>query len=100
MSQSVEDSPENDTMLVEDELDELQSSANDALDPRDTTALLTERDVSSSVLVAVRVRPLLAMEDGTDLCIRVMQSLPNDLKSLQVSGGGPRFTYDQVFDLT
>ena len=99
MSQSVEESPENGSMLVEDEDEEI--CAIDAYDPRDTTTMLsTERDVSSSVLVAVRVRPLLAMEDGTDLCIRVMQSAQNDLKSLQVSGGGPRFTYDQVFDLT
>jgi kinesin family member 27 len=100
MGTATEESLDNDEhdIITEPEND-LDEMTVDVGDPQATTAESVERDVSSSVLVAVRVRPLLAMEDGTDLCLRVMHSPHNDLRSLQVAGGGPRFTYDHVFDL-
>lgn len=61
-----------------------------------------ERDTNSSVRVAVRVRPLLHFEQGSDHCMQVMKSNMNDTYSnvIQVGGqeSGPRFTFDQVFD--
>lgn len=58
----------------------------------------SERDAASSVQVAVRIRPLLAMEGDADSCIKV---LPYDDVpcALQIGGSsGPRFTFDHVFD--
>ncbi|GKY99690.1 hypothetical protein MPSEU_000923000 [Mayamaea pseudoterrestris] len=99
-----QDAPENDSMNESYIADQLQNETiQDDDDALETAAapMTMERDASSSVLVAVRVRPLLAMEDGTDLCLRVVQhQQQQSISSLQVSGGGPRFTYDQVFDLT
>lgn len=50
-------------------------------------------DTSSCVQVAVRVRPLLAMEAGSDRCLEVFQ------QSIQLGGhSGPLLTFDRVFD--
>ncbi|GAX18997.1 kinesin family member 4/21/27 [Fistulifera solaris] len=50
-------------------------------------------DTSSCVQVAVRVRPLLALEAGSDRCLDVFQ------QSVQVGGqSGPLLTFDRVFD--
>jgi len=55
-------------------------------------------DDCTSVQVAVRVRPLLAMEADTDVCIRVTD---DSSTALQIGGSsGPRFTFDHVFDRT
>lgn len=50
-------------------------------------------DDSTSVQVAVRIRPLLAMEADTDECIRVI----DNNSALQFGSSGPRFTFDYVF---
>jgi hypothetical protein len=56
-----------------------------------------DRDASCSVQVAVRIRPLLAKEADTDICV-VSQ---NDNKAIQIGGSsGPRFTFDHVFSTT
>lgn len=50
-------------------------------------------DTGSCVQVAVRVRPLLAMEAGSDRCLEVFQ------QSMQLGGhSGPLLTFDRVFD--
>jgi kinesin family protein 4/21/27 len=50
-------------------------------------------DTSSCVQVAVRVRPLLALEAGSDRCLDVFQ------QSIQVGEqSGPLLTFDRVFD--
>ena len=76
----------------------------------------TKRDESSSVQVAVRIRPCLAKEAGSDICIRVLPPVHDPKqqqqkgstratttalavpRALQIGGSqGPCFTFDQVF---
>jgi hypothetical protein len=53
----------------------------------------------TSVQVAVRVRPLLAQEAGSDRCLQVLHQHTHHATTLQLGGSsGPRFTFDQVFD--
>jgi hypothetical protein len=63
-------------------------------------------DPSSCVQVAVRVRPLLALEGDDECCIKVLNNdnSPNGRKgstnSIQIGGSsGPQYTFDQVFDM-
>jgi kinesin family protein 4/21/27 len=82
----------------------LEEENADTPSPAAAVAAPENRDVSSSVMVAVRVRPLLAMEDGTDHCLRVLQNNT----ALQIGSSsssaaadhedGPQFTFDRVFD--
>jgi hypothetical protein len=56
--------------------------------------------VSSSVMVAVRIRPLLALEAGSDRCLTVLHQTAAVIPcSLRLGGPtGPRFTFDHVYD--
>lgn len=70
-----------------------------AADILGAAALLPPRDDSSSssscVQVAVRVRPLIALEGDDESCIQVFGASSS---SLQIGGStGPRFTFDQVW---
>lgn len=66
---------------------ELQTSTSAIVSP-----LNSPKDNSSSVQVAVRVRPFLASEGRSDSCL---EPFPN---SLRIGGpDGPRFSFDRVF---
>lgn len=76
------------------------SSSLSSLSPASSS--ISRRDASSSVQVAVRVRPMLALEGGSDICMEVLRSAAagagkNDGISIGGSSG-PRFTFDEVFD--
>jgi Kinesin motor domain len=56
------------------------------------------RDDSSCVQVAVRVRPVLALEgDDENICMEVQRIPGADYATTIQVGGGPRFSFDQVF---
>ena len=59
-------------------------------------------DQSSSVQVAVRVRPMLPQEAGNTQCVEVLDSSPTIRNNVVRLGGesGPKFTFDHVFPLT
>ena len=84
----------------------------DERDNTDTTAnncntALHLRDDASCVQVAVRVRPLLALEGDDENCMQILQQTApsaatgdTTTASIQVGGSaGPRFTFDQVFGI-
>jgi len=56
--------------------------------------------LSSSVQVAVRVRPMLASEAGSTQCIETLQSsLDREANVVRIGGpSGPTFSFDQAFD--
>ena len=64
-------------------------------------------DPSSCVQVAVRVRPLLALEGDDECCVQVLRngssqsiSTKSSMNSIQIGGSsGPQYTFDQVFDM-
>lgn len=63
-------------------------------------------DPSSCVQVAVRVRPLLALEGDDECCVQVLrhstshQGAKGPAISIQIGGAsGPQYTFDQVFDM-
>ena len=62
-------------------------------------------DPSSCVQVAVRVRPLLALEGDDECCVQVFSTSHNDsndptTNAIQIGGSsGPQYTFDQVFDM-
>lgn len=61
---------------------------------------------SSSVQVAVRVRPMLPQEAGNTECVEVLKSSSNGKSPpsnnvVRLGGdSGPRFTFDEVFPLS
>jgi Kinesin motor domain len=62
-------------------------------------------DPSCCVQVAVRVRPLLALEGDDENCLQVLPPHPSAVKrvptAIQVGGpAGPQFTFDQVFGMS
>lgn len=57
------------------------------------------RDDSSCVQVAVRVRPLLALESDDANCMEVQRPPGADHAIAIQVGGGPRFTFDHVFGM-
>jgi hypothetical protein len=90
-------------MTEEDPAEEKSSSAttaNGSVTSNATPNILT-RDEASCVQVAVRVRPVLALEGDDANCMEVQR--PPGAKyaiGIQVGGGGgPRFTFDQVFGM-
>lgn len=106
LQSKVKDSTTNEQADVEDSS---QDDHNNAMNhPSSSLPLGTDdnddnvavnRDVSSTVQVAVRIRPLLAMEGDSDICIKVSHgdstNIPN---ALQIGGtSGPRFTFDYVY---
>lgn len=58
-------------------------------------------DDSSCVQVAVRVRPLLPLEAGSGRCLQVLEGSSKPYSTTIQLGGssGPRFTFDQAFDV-
>jgi Kinesin motor domain len=58
-------------------------------------------DPSSCVQVAVRVRPLLALEGDDECCVQVLYNgTKGPTNSIQIGGSsGPQYTFDQVFDM-
>jgi hypothetical protein len=66
----------------------------------------TAIDPSSCVQVAVRVRPLLALEGDDECCVQVLRTKSSHQgtmglsNAIQIGGStGPQYTFDQVFDV-
>ena len=59
----------------------------------------SRNDASSSVQVAVRVRPMLASEAGSTQCIEVLRGADSDGPNVVRIGGesGPAFAFDEAF---
>ena len=59
------------------------------------------KDPSSCVQVAVRVRPLLALEGDDASCVQVLRNgTQGPTNSIQIGGSsGPQYTFDHVFDM-
>lgn len=74
-----------------------------SIDPTTATRVTPQRrsqnDASSSVQVAVRVRPMLALEGGSTQCIEVLQGADSDGPNVVRIGGesGPTFAFDEAF---
>lgn len=95
------------SLVIDYDIGSGNSGVNPMLSPM-TIESHTEIDPSSCVQVAVRVRPLLALEGDDECCVQVLRhntsyhgsKAPTITNSIQIGGSsGPQYTFDQVFDM-
>ena len=83
-------------------LEEPEEEERRAMHPEDSSPDARDVDPSCCVQVAVRVRPLLALEGDDENCVQVLKSYSGNghATAIQVGGpAGPQFTFDQVFSM-
>jgi hypothetical protein len=93
------------TLEVDSDVGYNDNNENPILSPMTIDSHST-MDPSSCVQVAVRVRPLLALEGDDECCVQVLHNgmshagRKGPANSIQIGGSsGPQYTFDQVFDM-